>query len=290
MEFIAPLEISSKIMTLIEQADKELIIVSPYVDVSKWEKMRKCLERAVKRGVKIKFIARKNAKQDLSFLTSINIRPILIDDLHAKFYVNENYGIVTSQNMVHYSDVNSIDIGYITETKDEKKELIHFANNYILKGIENTRISFTKVEKRYYDDKNQFKDRQIQKLLDGLNSKYRNASFTLATSNYIFTGDLFPFADVMFDTYLTIKIDKSTPNCEKIIETIENTDFDLTYKYKVYLLTTHKTHYYIEFVPAERFQDDKLFVDYYAISDSILNIDTKTDLKIEKKFKWWKSN
>ena len=286
MEFIEPLEISSKIMTLIEQAEKELIIVSPYVDVSKWDKMRKCLERAVKRGVKVKFIARKNAKQDLSFLISINIKPILIDDLHAKFYVNESYGIVTSQNMVHYSDVNSIDIGYITETKDEKKELINFANNYILKGIENTHISFIKVDKRFSDNRSGFRDRQIQKLLDGLNSKYRKASFTLASANYIFTGDLLSFADTMFDTNLTIKIDKSTPNCEKLIETIENIDFDLIYSYKVYLYTTHKTHYYIDFVPPDRFQDEKLFDDYFNILDCILSSNIKVALKPEKK-KWW---
>ena len=31
MKFIPPLEISSKIMTLIEEAEKEIILVSPYV-------------------------------------------------------------------------------------------------------------------------------------------------------------------------------------------------------------------------------------------------------------------
>lgn len=286
MKFIAPLEIASKIMTLIEEAEKELIIVSPYVDVSKWDKMRKCLERAVKRGVKIKFIARKNAKQDLSFLTSINIRPILIDDLHAKFYVNDMYGIVTSQNMVHYSDVNSIDIGYTTETRDEKKELINFANNYILKGIEKNQIAFIQVDKRSFDGKIQFKDYEIQKLLDRLNSKYRKASFTLSNSNYIFTGDLFPFADAMFDANLTIKIDKSASNCEKIIESLENIDFNLIYDYKIYLHTKHPTHYYIDFIPTNLFQYDKLFDDYINISDSILSRDIRAVSKPGKK-KWW---
>lgn len=32
MIFIPPMEISGKIMTLIEEAEKELIIVSPYVE------------------------------------------------------------------------------------------------------------------------------------------------------------------------------------------------------------------------------------------------------------------
>ena len=38
MKFIPPLEIASKIMTLITEADKELILVSPYVKINEWEK------------------------------------------------------------------------------------------------------------------------------------------------------------------------------------------------------------------------------------------------------------
>ena len=37
MNYIEPLEISSKIMTLIDEAEEELIIVSPYVDIKDWE-------------------------------------------------------------------------------------------------------------------------------------------------------------------------------------------------------------------------------------------------------------
>ena len=42
MKFIAPLEKASKIMTLIVEAEKELILVSPYVKINDWEKMKKC--------------------------------------------------------------------------------------------------------------------------------------------------------------------------------------------------------------------------------------------------------
>lgn len=47
MKFIPPLEISSKIMTLIKEANRELIIVSPYIQILYWTKMRKCLADAV---------------------------------------------------------------------------------------------------------------------------------------------------------------------------------------------------------------------------------------------------
>jgi len=41
MKFIVPLEIASKIMTLIVEAEKELILVSPYVKINDWDKMKK---------------------------------------------------------------------------------------------------------------------------------------------------------------------------------------------------------------------------------------------------------
>lgn len=115
------LEISGKIMTLIESAEKELILVSPYVSINDWEKMKKCLKRAIERKVTIKMYVRKNANQDLKFLKEIGIKPILIENLHAKVYINEKYGIVTSQNLVSYSDINSIDIAYETEKNEERE-------------------------------------------------------------------------------------------------------------------------------------------------------------------------
>ena len=37
MEYIKPPEIASKIMTLIDEADEKLVVVSPYNDFLKWE-------------------------------------------------------------------------------------------------------------------------------------------------------------------------------------------------------------------------------------------------------------
>ena len=131
MKFIPPLEIASKIMTLIVEAEKELILVSPYVKINNWDKMKKSLSKAVNKGITITFIVREDTTNDLSPLNTLNITPILIKDLHAKVYINDKYAIVTSQNITHYSDINSIDIGYQTETEMERAELINFVNKYI---------------------------------------------------------------------------------------------------------------------------------------------------------------
>jgi len=104
MKIIPYLEISSQIMTLIDSTSKELFIVSPFVSIDKWDKMKNCLLRAKERNVKIWFYVRKNGNHNLSFLYRIGINPIFIENLHAKLYVNDRYGIVTSQNLYEYSD------------------------------------------------------------------------------------------------------------------------------------------------------------------------------------------
>ena len=52
MKLIKPSQISGEIMTLIEEADKKLIIVSPYCKFSDWKKLALCRIQWV---VKFKF-------------------------------------------------------------------------------------------------------------------------------------------------------------------------------------------------------------------------------------------
>ena len=287
MKFIPPLEISSKIMTLIEEANNELILVSPYVEISKWDKMKKCLERAVNRKLKITFITRKNAKQDLSFLEQLGINLILINDLHAKLYLNENYGILTSQNIVYYSDINSIDIAHQTENNTEKKELVDFINKYII-NIEPVKkaIIFENVKSLNYDNKVKLKDYQLEKLFQTL-INYSPNSFFKKTSSYVFCDDVLPFADIMVDTRFTIKINKQRTDCEQILINIQTICFDFKHNFKAELLASHKSFYYIEFIPIDKIDFEHLEQDFIELINSILKSDIHKILKVQKKISYW---
>lgn len=223
MDLIPPLEIASKIMTLIQESEKELIIVTPYVSINGWDKMKKCLTKAVERGVRIVFVARKNAKQDLSSLLEIGITPILVEDLHAKIYINDKYAIVTSLNMILYSDMNSIDIGYITQTKQERVELLEFVQKHIVDikpkltpVVAPTVFKSSKV-------KSELDTRQVEKLFNEFSYSFQDCKF-VQTSTYIFCGHLIPFADVMISEEYTIKIKKSEWGAERVINTIQKTE------------------------------------------------------------------
>ena len=136
----------------------------------------------------------------MSFLEQLGINLILINDLHAKLYLNENYGILTSQNIVYYSDINSIDIAHQTENNSEKKELVDFINKYII-NIEPVKktIPFEKVKSHNYDKKVQLKDFQLERLWQTF-INYSPNSFFKKASSYIFCDDVLPFADIMVDT------------------------------------------------------------------------------------------
>lgn len=131
MELIHPAEISGKIMTLIDQAKEEIIIVSPYNKITYWKKLTQRIEKAKQRGVKIRWYIRKNVDNNVVSIRQIGIEPIEIENLHCKMYLNEQHAVVTSMNLHEYSDTSSIDIGYLITEEDKYKELTDFIDVYI---------------------------------------------------------------------------------------------------------------------------------------------------------------
>ena len=303
MKFIPPLEIASKIMTLIDDAEKNLIIVSPYVEMTNWEKMKKCLSKSLKKGININFIIRKNAKNnDLLSLRQLNIQPLLVQDLHAKVYINDNYAIVTSLNITHYSDINSIDIAYQTENEAERTELVEYVNKYIV-SVKSKEEKVTPVEintKHFVSEKTNLVRLQHRSLREDIElsefevdklhqifSSYFSYSNIKNSSTYLFCGDVLPFCDVMIDCKYVLKIKKSRPDCEMILNKIEEINFNLFYKYDVELLVSHSSFYYLDFVPRGKFEITKLVNDYIEITNTILRSDFIKVLKVRDKNRVW---
>lgn len=136
MKLLQPASLSGEILTLLDEADRKLIIVSPYVKIDKWFKLKKKLESAIMRNIEIEFYIREDNNSFESFeqVRIFGIEPIGIPDLHTKLYMNEKNAIVTSMNLLLNSDTNSLDIGYKTETEKEYAELLEYYNRYINKN------------------------------------------------------------------------------------------------------------------------------------------------------------
>jgi len=86
----------------------------------------------------------------------------------------------------------------------------------------------------------------------------------------------------MISSRYVIKINKSRPDCELILNKIEEISFDLFYKYDVELYISHKSYYYLDFVPQGSFEISKLVNDYINITNNLLGSDYIKTLIVQK--------
>jgi len=142
MKLIHPNKVTGQLLDIIHDAQKELVIVSPYVNFAYWQRPVAAIKQAINRGVKVDFYIRDDGSRDTgrAHVEKLGITPILVENLHAKIYYNEADGIITSMNLLHSSDSNSIEIGSQVETPAELAELRRIVQQFLAhyKGSEPT--------------------------------------------------------------------------------------------------------------------------------------------------------
>lgn len=136
MKLIKSSEISARIFTLLDESYEWVILVSPYVKISKWYKLLKKLDELKSRGVLPEIYVREDPDNTTTYsdLDQLALPYKKIPHLHSKLYLNEKQGIVTSMNLLLSSEINSLEIGYITETWAEYYELSAYYYMHFQKG------------------------------------------------------------------------------------------------------------------------------------------------------------
>jgi hypothetical protein len=156
MKIIKPDAISGEIMDLITSAKKEIIIITPYHEITGWDKLINKIKKAQSKDIKIIWYSRKDVKQKNpdELWKLFKIKPILISDLHAKIYLNEVNAVVTSLNLCKISDEKSTDIGHLTQNHEEYKDIYDFYEKYIKVPDSFSKIeSFEKCETPFLETK-----------------------------------------------------------------------------------------------------------------------------------------
>jgi phosphatidylserine/phosphatidylglycerophosphate/cardiolipin synthase-like enzyme len=158
-EFLTTNGTSYHIENVIIGAKKKLILVSPYLQISKTFFER--LKDAVNKNVEIKIIYGKdelkpNEKNSLAELKNIEL--FYFENLHAKCYFNEYEMVITSMNMYEFSEKNNREMGvFITKSKDS--ELFDKAVNETLSIIQSSElIKLTKTKRTFFQDKKNNKE------------------------------------------------------------------------------------------------------------------------------------
>lgn len=153
-EFLTTNGTSYHIENVIIGAKKKLVLVSPYLQISKTFFER--LNDAANKNVEIKIIYGKdelkpNEKNSLAELKNIEL--FYFENLHAKCYFNESEMVITSMNMYEFSEKNNREMGvFITKSKD--LELFDKAVNETLSIIQSSElIKLTKTKRTFFQDK-----------------------------------------------------------------------------------------------------------------------------------------
>ena len=131
MNLIKPSLISGEILTLFEEADEKVIIISPFYKIHKWYKLLSRIESLKERDIDIEIFVKKGETESINEIKHIGIEPIEIKNLHCKIYLNEKQAIVASMNLILNSDINSLDIAYKTTCDKEYNEVVDFYKRYI---------------------------------------------------------------------------------------------------------------------------------------------------------------
>jgi len=140
MKILQPHKISTEIIDIIYEAKEHLVIVSPYVNFVNWDRLATELKNAKKRGVKIDFFVRNEPENSKSWeqISSLDITPRLVPNLHAKFYFNEKNGLISSMNLLSSSNSNSIEIGCKIDSQEELNELNLFVKDFVISNESDT--------------------------------------------------------------------------------------------------------------------------------------------------------
>jgi len=133
VKLIKPSEISARILTLLDESDERVIIVSPYMKISKWYKFINKVNELKTRKIHTEIYVRDDPDNTVTYrdLDQLALQYKKIRHLHSKLYLNERYGIVTSMNLLLSSEINSLEIGYATETWADYNDLLGYYHRYI---------------------------------------------------------------------------------------------------------------------------------------------------------------
>ncbi|MDR2944582.1 MAG: phospholipase D family protein [Methanosarcinales archaeon] len=109
---------SASLSHLIKSAEKEIILVSPYLQISPI--LLNLLRDASSRNVEIILVYRddkpagkssERLNEEKSKLDGINVKMLKLENLHAKCYLNESMAVLTSMNLYQHSQENNTELG-----------------------------------------------------------------------------------------------------------------------------------------------------------------------------------
>ena len=126
MKILNPSKNIPSIISLIENAKKFVVLVSPYTNLEGWDKLKNAINNATKRGVEISYYVREG--DGLKGTEGLNVSIYEVPMLHAKMFFSENNAIISSFHLMNNQDINW---AYILDYPEEYNQLVTFFKKHI---------------------------------------------------------------------------------------------------------------------------------------------------------------
>ncbi|MBF8267097.1 MAG: hypothetical protein HW388_605 [Dehalococcoidia bacterium] len=130
-------EIEPRILAIIREAEKQVVLVTPYLAL--WGHAQAAMGLAVKKGIKVTVIIRREDKRNekgkdaVAWLLKNGVDVMEVESLHAKIYMNEHALLVSSMNLTGYSVDNSLEIAVVVTNEHEQQRLRDYVNNRVMR-------------------------------------------------------------------------------------------------------------------------------------------------------------
>lgn len=182
-KFVKANQLNAEIESLFEEANTELIIVSPFIKLH--DRIKEALKPKINdHGLMVSVVYGKNEadkkkslrEEDFLFFSQFaNVQIFYEPRLHAKYYANEDKGILSSMNLYDFSQNNNIEFGVVSEYKLLSANTIEVdSREYFNKVIDGAQLEFSK-------------DPQYDKNLIGI-KRYTHSEVTTDKLSELFSG------------------------------------------------------------------------------------------------------
>ena len=122
VEFLTTEGVSDRLTNILREANEFVWLVSPFINPG--DRLKERIDDTQKTGVRMSLIYGKKQRQrgrEDWFTSRKWISTYYYEELHAKCYLNEKKALLTSMNLVEYSEQNNREMGILISRKDEPK-------------------------------------------------------------------------------------------------------------------------------------------------------------------------
>lgn len=128
-------QIQAGVLSIIRNAKKQVILVTPYLEL--WRHARDAIELARGNGVQITCLIRdqddQTSSDDVAWLLSRKVRILAVERLHAKIFLNEENIVVGSMNLTEPSINENKEIAFHISNDAIEKEIRDYVHGRLMK-------------------------------------------------------------------------------------------------------------------------------------------------------------